>query len=309
MDMEELAEQIIRLKEEQDAILLVHNYQRPEIQDVADFLGDSLGLAMKASKVDKKNIIFCGVDFMAESAKILNPDKRVVHPIVPPHLIAKCPMAAMADRETVLAYKAKHPGAVVVSYVNTTAEVKAVSDYCCTSSNAVKVVSNIPEKKVIFVPDEHLGNYVKRSIKDKEIILWPGYCRTHVRITKQEVLELKDEHPEAVIIVHPECTYDVIDIADEVFSTEGMTKYAASSDATEFIVGTERELGHRLRKENPGKKFYFGQRAVCPNMKQIRIENVLNSMRTLRPTVELDPEIMKLARIPLERMLEMGRGD
>lgn len=307
--MEDLAEQIIRLKEEQDAILLAHNYQRPEIQDVADFLGDSLGLAMKASKVEKENIIFCGVDFMAESAKILNPDKRVVHPIVPPHLIAKCPMAAMADRETVLAYKDEHQGAVVVSYVNTTAEVKAVSDYCCTSSNAVKIVSNIPEKKVIFVPDEHLGNYVKRTVKDKEIILWPGYCRTHLRITKQEVMELKAEHPEALVLVHPECTSDVIDIADEVFSTEGMMKYAASSNASEFIVGTERELGHRLKKEIPGKKFYFGKRAVCPNMKQIRIENVLDSMRTLRPAVELDPETLELAKIPLERMVEIGRGD
>lgn len=307
--MEDIAEQINRLKEEQDAILLAHNYQRPEIQDVADFLGDSLGLAMKASKIGRKNIIFCGVDFMAESAKILNPDKRVVHPIVPPHLIAKCPMAEMADREAVLAYKNEHPDAVVVSYVNTTAEVKAVSDYCCTSSNAVKIVRSIPEKKVIFVPDEHLGRYVQRSIKDKEIILYPGYCRTHLRIKKQEILDLKEEHPEAPILVHPECTDDVIDIADEVFSTEGMVKYVQSSNASEFIVGTERELGHRLAKENPGKKFYFGRRAVCPNMKQIRIENVLKSMRTLSPTTELDAETMEKARIPLERMLEIGRGD
>ena len=245
--MQDIAGEIARLKGEQDAILLAHNYQRPEIQDVADFLGDSLGLAMEASKIDRKNIIFCGVDFMAESAKILNPDKKVIHPIVPPHLIAKCPMAAMADRETVLGFKNEHPGAAVVSYVNTTAEVKAVSDYCCTSSNAVKIVSRVPEDKVIFVPDEHLGSWVKRSIKDKEIILWPGYCRTHVRITKEEILDLKEDHPEAVVMVHPECTYEVVDIADEVFSTEGMVKYVKSSDAREFIVGTERELGHRLR--------------------------------------------------------------
>ncbi len=307
--MGEYAEEIARLKEEKDAILLAHNYQRPEIQDVADFLGDSLGLAMKASKIDKKNIIFCGVDFMAESAKILNPDKKVVHPIVPPHLIAKCPMAAMADRKTVLAYKEEHPGAVVVSYVNTTAEVKTVSDYCCTSSNAVKVVNNIPENKVIFVPDEHLGSWVKRSVRDKEIILWPGYCRTHVRITRQEMLELKADHPDAVIMVHPECTADVVDIADEVYSTEGMMSYVKSSDASEFIVGTERELGHRLRKEYPDKRFYFGQKAVCPNMKQIKIENVVKSMESLSPTIELDDETIRMAKIPLERMIEMGRGD
>lgn len=303
------AEEISRLREEKDAILLAHNYQRPEIQDVADFLGDSLGLSMKASKIDKKNIIFCGVDFMAESAKILNPDKNVIHPIVPPHLVAKCPMAGMADRQLVLAYKEEHPGAAVVSYVNTTAEVKTVSDYCCTSSNAIKVVSNVPEEKIIFVPDEHLGSWVKRSVKDKEIILWPGYCRTHVRITKQEILDLKEDHPDAIVIVHPECIEEVVDIADEVYSTEGMMNYVGLTQASEFIVGTERELGHRLRKEYPDKKFYFGQRAVCPNMKQIRIENVVESMRTLKPTVELDDETMRLARIPLERMIEMGRGD
>lgn len=307
--MADIAEEITRLKEEQDAILLAHNYQRSEIQDVADFLGDSLGLAMEASKVDKKNIIFCGVDFMAESAKILNPDKTVVHPIVPPHLIAKCPMAAMADRETVLEFKREHQGAAVVSYVNTTAEVKAVSDYCCTSSNAVKIVSKVPEDKIIFVPDEHLGNWVKRSVKDKEIILWPGYCRTHVRITNGEILDLKEEHPEAIVIVHPECTNDVVDVADEVFSTEGMVKYVKSSDANEFIVGTERELGHRLRKAHPDKHFYFGKRAVCPNMKQIRIENVLESMRSLSPAIELDDETLRLAKIPLQRMVDIGRGD
>lgn len=307
--MRDYAEEIARLKEEQDAILLAHNYQRPEIQDVADFLGDSLGLAMKASKVDKRNIIFCGVDFMAESAKILNPGKRVVHPIQPPHLIAKCPMAAMADRETVVAFKEEHDGAVVVSYVNTTAEVKAVSDYCCTSSNAVKIVRSIPEDKVIFVPDEHLGNWVKRSVKDKEIILWPGYCRTHVRITKQEIMDLKSEHPDALVIVHPECKSDVIDVANEVLSTEGMMKFVRSSEASEFIVGTERELGHRLRKEYPAKTFFFGQRAVCPNMKQIKIENVVKSVQSLTPAIELDDETMKSARIPLERMIEIGRGD
>lgn len=307
--MEETAEQIDRLKEEQDAIILAHNYQRPEIQDIADYVGDSLGLAMKASKVKRKNIIFCGVDFMAESAKILNPGKRVVHPIVPPHLVAKCPMAAMADRETVLAFKEENRGAAVVSYVNTTAEVKALSDYCCTSSNAVKIVNRIPERKVIFVPDEHLGRFVQRSVREKEIVLYPGYCRTHLRITKEEILDLNHEHPDAVILVHPECTEDVIDIADRVLSTEGMVNYVRSSNSSEFIVGTERELGHRLRKENPDKRFYFGKRAVCPNMKQIRIENVLRSIRTLRPAIELGSETMRLAKIPLERMLEIGRGD
>ncbi|MFQ5909952.1 MAG: quinolinate synthase NadA, partial [Thermoplasmata archaeon] len=276
---------------------------------VADFLGDSLELSIKATEVSQPNIVFCGVDFMAESAKILNPGKRVVHPISPPNLVARCPMARMVDVEGLRSLKKEHPDAVVVSYVNTTADVKAISDICCTSANAVKIISSLPEEKVIFVPDTNLGLYVMRFMKDKELILWPGYCRTHVWITKEEILELKEEHPEAEVIVHPECTPDVIDLADHVRSTQGMVRRAKESSSREFIIGTERELVYRLRKENPGKVFYHTARAVCPNMKEITPENVVRSMETLEPEVILDEKTIERAKRPLERMVEIGRQE
>lgn len=307
--MKDAQQRIQELKEEKDVVLLVHNYQRPEIQDVADFLGDSFGLSLDAKKAEQENIVFCGVDFMAESAKILNPNKRVVHPIVKPHLLARCPMAAMVDAESLRLLKEKHPDASVVSYVNTSAEVKALSDYCCTSANAVNVVKSVPEKKVIFVPDQNLGLYVQRFVKDKEMILWPGYCRTHVWISLDDLRELKKAHPDAKVMVHPECVPEVIDFADHVASTEGMVRYVASSNSKEFIVGTEKELAYRLKKKNPEKEFYTTKKAVCPNMKQIKIENVVSSMESLQPEVKLKKDIIEKARIPLERMMEIGRGD
>jgi len=291
-----------KLKKERNAIILAHNYQRPEIQDIADFVGDSLALAMKAKQTDADVIVFCGVDFMAESAKIINPDKIVLFPDEK----AKCPMAAMVDAESLIKLKEKYDYDVV-SYINTTAAVKAVSDICCTSANAVKVVQSRPDG-VIFVPDENLGNYVMRFVKDKDIILWPGFCPTHMGISLKDIMKLKEEHPQAEILAHPECTPDVIDIADKVASTEGMVRYAMESDSREFIVATERELCYRMKKEMPDKEFYPVKNAVCPTMKKITLEKVIKSLEEMKPQIKLSEEIMEKAKKPLEKMLEMGRG-
>jgi len=240
---------------------------------------------------------------MAESAKILNPDKIVLHP----DNKAKCPMAAMIDAESVIKLKEKYDYDVV-SYINTTADVKAVSDICCTSSNAVKVVENMPNG-VIFTPDENLGKYVMRFVKDKNMVLWPGFCPTHQGITKKDILKLKEKHPSAQILAHPECTEDVIDIADKVASTEGMVKYAKQTDAKEFIVATEKELCYRMKKEMPEKEFYPIANAVCPTMKKITLEKVIKSLENMKPEILLDDDVIEKAKKPLQRMLDIGRGD
>ncbi len=301
--MNALQEKILKLKSEKHAIFLVHNYQRKEIQELADFLGDSYGLSVQASKTDAKVIVFCGVDFMAESAKILNPEKTVLHP----NPKARCPMAAMVDVKSLKELKAEHPGAPVVSYVNTTADVKAESDICCTSANAVKIVQSLPDKKIIFVPDTNLGLYVQRFVKDKEIVLWPGFCPTHVNIKVEDLKELKRKHPDAEVLVHPECTPDVIDFADHAYSTEGIIKHVVSSPKKEFIIGTESNMLHRLRKEAPGKEFYAVEHATCPNMREITLEDVYNSLLKMQYKVELSADIIKRARLPLERMIAAGR--
>jgi quinolinate synthase len=298
-----LQERILELKKERDAIILGHNYQRKEVQEISDFLGDSYGLSVQASKTSAKIIVFCGVDFMAESAKILNPEKTVLHP----NLKAKCPMAAMVDAKSLRELKAEHPGAPVVSYVNTSAEVKAETDICCTSANAVKIVQSLPDKKVIFVPDTNLGLYVQRFVKDKEMILWPGYCPTHVKITKKDLQGLKKLHPGAEILVHPECSPEVIDFADYAFSTEGIIKHVVSSPKSEFIIGTEENMLHRLRKEAPGKKFYAAPNATCPNMREISLEDVRDSLLKMQHRIELPADIIRKAKIPLERMIAAGR--
>ena len=292
---------IEELKKERKAVILAHNYQRPEVQDVADFVGDSLALAMKAREIDADVIVFCGVDFMVESAKIVNPDKVVLFP----NPNAKCPMAAMVDADGLLKLKDEY-GYDIVSYINTSAEVKAISDICCTSANAVKVVKSM-QNGVIFTPDENLGMYVKRFVDDKEIVLWPGFCPTHVGIKVEDIMKLKREHPDAVILVHPECTPEVIDIADKVASTEGMVKYAKETEAKEFIVATERELCYRMKKEMPEKEFYPVENAICPNMKKITLDDVVMSLEKMEPEMVLDEEIMEKARKPLEKMLRIGR--
>lgn len=297
--MNEIAEKIRKLKTEKKAVLLVHNYQSENIQKMADFLGDSLDLSRKAKSVKEDIIVFCGVDFMAETAKILSPEKTVLHPVKE----ANCPMAAMVTPEDVLELKKRHPGAMVVCYVNSTAEVKAVSDVCCTSANAVKVVQNIPATEVIFVPDRNLGRYVQR-FTDKKVIPWNGYCYVHDRITAEDILKTREKYPEAILVVHPECTPEVIDLADYVESTSGMLQLARKSAHKEFLIATEVGLIQRLSREIPDKTFISAvDPRICATMKKITLEDVLESLEKEQHKVELPVEIMDRARASLEKML------
>ncbi len=300
-----LIENINELKKQHNAVILAHNYQRADVQQIADFLGDSLDLALKATKTSADVIIFCGVDFMGESAKILNPNKTVILP----DKNAACPMAAMVDAESLQALKDKYVDAEVVTYINTSAEVKALSDICCTSSNGVQVVKSRTCEEILFVPDTNLGKYIQRFITNKKMIIWPGICPTHHKITVEELQMLKKHHPSAEILVHPECRPDVIDYADHAFSTNGMVNHVAQSSKTEFIIGTEKGLCHRLKRENPNKKIYEVSSAVCPNMKKITLEKILKSFETLKPQITLSEDILAKAKIPLERMMNIGRGD
>jgi len=299
----DLTDRLLELKELRNAIMLVHNYQRPELQDVADFLGDSLGLARKASETDAEVILFCGVNFMAETASIICPDRKVLVP----DKNAGCPMAAMITPKQLLKMKAGHPDALVVCYVNSTAEIKAISDVCCTSANAVRVVASLPAgREIIFVPDSSLGHYTAVQT-GRELILWPGYCPTHHRIIPESIIELKGEHPEAFVMLHPECTHDVIQIADLVASTGGMVSAAAERDAGEFIVGTEQGLVYRLRKENPEKKFYHATpMADCPNMKLNTLEKSVWALEDMVYEVKIEEPTASMARRAIERMLDVS---
>ncbi|MCK4322186.1 quinolinate synthase NadA [candidate division WOR-3 bacterium] len=293
-------EEITRLKEEKNAIILVHNYQRPKVQDVADYLGDSLGLSREASNTNADMIVFCGVTFMAETAKILSPDKTVLLP----RKEAGCPMADMVSSEEVIALREKYPNAKVVSYVNTNADVKAVTDVCCTSSNAVEVVRNIEADRVIFIPDRNLASYVKRFV-NKEIIPWDGYCYVHERITKDEVLKAKEKYPDAIVLVHPECNPPVIDIADEVLSTQGMVDFVGESDNKRFLIGTEEGILYRLKKENPDKEFYpAGTPKICQDMKRTTLDDVYLALKDEQYSIEIPNEIISSAKRALEAMLQ-----
>ena len=295
-----IVEEIIRLKKEKNAIILVHNYQRPEIQNIADSLGDSLGLAREAAKTDAQIIIFCGVRFMAETAKILSPEKMVLLP----RKEAGCPMADMITAEDLRILKEKYPGAKVVSYVNTNADVKAESDICCTSANVIKVVRNIKAERVIFTPDKNLAAYCQRFV-DKEIIPWNGYCYVHEKIRKEEVRLAKEKFPDALLLVHPECNPSVIDLADEVLSTSGMLNFAEKSDKKKFLIGTEEGLIYRLKKENPGKEFYTaGTAKMCRNMKLTTLNDVYSSLKEERYAIELSEGIIKSAQKALMGMLK-----
>ena len=300
-----LRDEVQRLKEERNAIVLAHNYQVPEVQDVADFIGDSLGLSQKAAKTDAEVIVFCGVDFMAESAKILSPHKTVLLP----ELHAMCPMSAMIDGAAMRRLKAQHPSAESVAYVNTSAEVKAEVDICCTSSNAIKVVASLTSKEVIFVPDANLGYWVQRTEKQKKLILWPGFCPTHDSITTEMILTQKRLHPKAVVLAHPECRPEVLDMVDAVRSTEGMVNYARDSEATEFIIATEKEMVYRLHTLIPTKKFYSLPGVTCPNMKRINLKSVVKALEKMQHEVIIPDDILQRARVPLERMMAVGRGD
>ncbi len=290
-----------RLKAERKAVILAHNYQLGEVQDIADFVGDSLELSQQATEVDAEVIVFCGVVFMAETAKLLNPERTVLIP--DPR--AGCPMCDMAPVEEVRKRKAELPGVPVVAYVNTTAAVKAEVDVCCTSANAIKVVNSLPDDRILFLPDRNLGHWVQRHT-DKEIILWDGYCPTHQRILAKQIQALKQEHPQAVLMVHPECTPDVIELADEVLSTGQMVRWARKTDAEEIIVGTEVGMIHRLQKENPGKRFLpISKLTTCPNMKRITLEKVLWALEDMQHPVEVPDEIAARGRRAIERMLEI----
>ena len=294
-----LAERILKLKQERNAVFLVHNYQLGEVQDIADFVGDSLGLSQNAAKTKADVIVFCGVHFMAETAAILCPGMTVLLP--DPH--AGCPMANMITAEQLRQKKKELPNASVVCYVNSTAEVKAESDICCTSANAVKVVESVDNDEILFVPDQYLGHYVSTKT-NKKIHLWPGYCPTHARIRDQDIIRLKREYPQAKVVVHPECRPEVIALADEVASTGGMIRYAQREDVSEMIVGTELGIIHRLRKENPGKKFIpVSEQAVCPNMKLITLEKVLWSLEEMAPEVKVPEAIRLRAKAAVDKML------
>ncbi len=297
-----IEDEIRRLKRERKAIFLAHNYQIPAVQDLADFLGDSLELSIRASEVDHPTILFCGVTFMAETAKILSPHKKVLIP----RRDARCPMADMATAEEVAEARKEHPKAAVVSYVNTNVEVKAESDVCCTSANAVKIVEAIDEDEIIFVPDMHLANYVSTQTS-KKIIPWKGFCYVHARIWASEAREAKKLHPDAIVLIHPECPAEVIELADEVLSTGGMVRFARESDAKEFLIGTEEGLLYRLRKENPGKVFMAaGTPRICTGMKKIALPDVYEALAQDRYEVDIPEDTRRRAEGALRRMIDLS---
>jgi quinolinate synthase len=297
-----IIDKIIKLKKEKNAIILAHNYQPDSIQEIADFTGDSFGLSQKAADLKADVLVFCGVDFMAESAKILSPDKTVLLP----EENAICPMARMANVRILKELKKRNPTAAVVSYVNSSAAVKAESDICCTSSNALKIVESLPEEDIIFVPDRNLGHYVQKQT-EKNIILWDGFCPTHNRVRAEELKEAKENHPEAVILAHPECRDEILKNADYTGSTAGILDYVKNSKAEQFIIGTEMGLLYRLKKENPEKKFYLlSSQLICRNMKKNSLEKVVVALENLETPVEVEAKVRKKAEKALKRMLASG---
>ncbi len=303
LPQEELIRRIKRAKEEKGAVILAHNYQRPEIQELADFLGDSLQLARKATEIDADIIVFCGVLFMAEVAAILNPDKKVLIP----EIQAGCPLAACAAAEDVMALKKKYPDYAVVTYVNSSAEVKAVSDIVCTSANAVKVVESFPrDRGIIFVPDRNLCDYVKRQTGRQNIVCWPGNCYVHDRMTPEDVIRARNAHPEATVIVHPECPPEVQQEADLVFSTGGMYRYVKEHPGDPVVLGTEIGMVHRLNREFPETPIYpMVESAVCANMKLITLPKLARSLEEEIYEVKVPESVAERAKRAIERMLEV----
>ncbi len=297
-----LVSKIEELKAQRHAVILAHNYQPAEIQDLADFCGDSLGLSVQASETDADVIVFCGVRFMAETAAILSPDKTVLMP----EPDAGCPMADMITAEPLRQLKAKHPEALVVCYVNSTAEVKAESDYCCTSANAVEVVQSLPAgREIIFVPDQHLGRFAQERT-GRELILWPGYCATHVLISEDDINQTRQTLPDAVVMAHPECSEPVKVLADELLSTGQMLKFVKTSRATRFIVATEIGIVHALKKVRPDAEFVAASpRGICANMKKTTIDKLVASLEHLQYEIVVPPEIAARARKALDRMVEV----
>ena len=303
MDYSTIHSEIRQLAREKQAVILAHNYQRPEVQDVADIRGDSLGLSRQAAASNARMIVFCGVHFMAETAAILAPDR----PIILPEVRAGCPMADMVDVEGLQALKDQHPGAIVVSYVNTSAAVKAISDVCCTSANAVQIVRSIPaDRQIIFTPDRNLGSWAAK-MAGREMILWPGFCPTHDLIEVGDVERARAAHPGAKVVVHPECRPEVTEIADAVESTSGMIRFCREDDAKEYLIGTELGMIYRLSQDVLGKRFYpVTDVSVCPNMKLTTLDKVLEALRAEGPVVSVEPEVRAKALRAVQRMVEVG---
>ncbi|MBR2567861.1 MAG: quinolinate synthase NadA [Paenibacillus sp.] len=297
----ELRERLEQLKKERNAIILAHYYQRDEIQEVADFRGDSFLLAQKAAETDAEVIVFCGVHFMGESAKILARNKTVIIP----DERAGCPMADMVNVEGLRKLKAQHPNAKVVTYINSSAEIKAETDICCTSSNAVKVIESLDAEEIIWVPDKNLGHYVQEKT-GKNLIIWEGYCNTHDMLTVKDVVEMKAKYPNAAFVVHPECRPEVVEMGDFVGSTTALIDYCKNSAHTEFIVGTEDGTGYQLRKDSPNKAFHFATKyLVCPNMKVNNLKKLVKCLETMQPQIYVPPQVAERAKLSLERMLQV----
>ena len=296
----DITQEIEVLKKQRGAVILAHYYQRPEVQDIADYVGDSYALSKLAKELPQQVIVFCGVHFMAESAKIISPEKTVLLP----DLNAGCPMAEMVGEEDVIALKKAHPNAAVVCYVNSTAKVKALSDICCTSSNAIRVVNSLPQEDIIFIPDQNLGHYVAQKVPEKNIILFDGYCITHHRIKADDVIKAREALPDAVFAVHPECKPEIVEMADFVGSTSEIIDFVSNSPKEKFIIGTEMGVLHPIQKRNPNKRLYLlSQGLVCPNMKKITLENVKNALLNNEYEMKLDDETIKKARNSLDKML------
>ena len=300
--MNELSEKILKLKKEKNAIILAHLSQIPEVQEIADYVGDSYYLSQVARDAKEDLIIFCGVKFMAESAKVLSPDKTVILPA--PN--AGCPMADMAEVEDVEEMIKKYPDAFKVCYINSSYEVKALCDASVTSSSALNIMNNIPNKQILFLPDQNLGGYIAEFFPEKEFILWRGFCPTHHRITAEDVLNAKQEHPNVKVLAHPECSKEVRELSDYLGSTSGIIDYATKCEDNEFIIATEEGVLHQLQKKNPNKKFYFPEMMVCPNMKKTTLQDIYDALDGKREEVVLDEEIRQKALTSLENMHKLG---
>lgn len=299
-----MRERIEQLKKEKDIVILAHYYVDGEVQEIADLVGDSYFLAKKATEVSQQNILFCGVSFMGESAKILNPGKRVIMA----DEFADCPMAHMVDIAKIQQVREQYPDVAVVCYVNSTAEIKAYSDVCVTSSNALRVVQSLPNKHIFFIPDNNLGRYISTLVPEKEFIFNDGFCHVHTSIHRENVEEAKKLHPNAPVLTHPECTADVLEISDFIGSTSEILDYATKSDAKEFIICTEMGIFFELEQKNPDKRFYsVGHRQFCPNMKKITLEKVVRAMEEMEPEVTMEEELRVKANAPLVKMLELAK--
>ncbi|MCX8129686.1 MAG: quinolinate synthase NadA [Clostridia bacterium] len=303
MDKNELKQKILELKKQRKAVIVAHNYQVDDVQEIADVVGDSFALSKYCASTDAEIVVFCGVHFMAESAKILSPQKTVLLP----ELDAGCPMADMVTAEALREEKKKYPDAAVVCYINSSAEVKAECDICCTSSNAIDVIKSVKQKDILFVPDQNLGNYVSKSFPEKNIILWKGFCITHHKIKTDEVEKIKEMHPDALLLIHPECRPELVQMADFVGSTKQIIDFANNSDSKKFIIGTEMGVLYKLRRDNPDKVFYLmSQGLICPNMKKTTLESVFNALNEMKYQVELDEGIRVRAKTALDKMLQVG---